>query len=84
MFLVLISFNPYYYPLIVDPVSVYYWLTAGILLKLPYLEQLPLTQSWTIPQPWRQGYVSLDKIRDKSDKEVDWGLFQKLNGQKSK
>jgi hypothetical protein len=26
----------------------------------------------------------LDKIRDKSDKEVDWGLFQKLNGQKSK
>jgi hypothetical protein len=84
MFLVLISFNPYYYPLMVDPVSVYYWLTAGILLKLPYLEQLPLTQSWTIPQAWRQGYAALDKIYYKSDKEVDWGLFEKFNGQKSK
>jgi hypothetical protein len=84
MFLVLISFNPYYYPLMVDPVSVYYWLTAGILLKLPFLEQLSPIQSWTIPQAWRQGCVALGKIGDKSDTEVDLGLLQKFNGQKSK
>jgi len=35
IFLLFISYNPYYYPLSVDPVSVYYWLFAGILLKLP-------------------------------------------------
>jgi hypothetical protein len=35
IFLLFISYNPYYYPLSVEPVSVYYWLFAGILLKLP-------------------------------------------------
>lgn len=38
VFLLLISYNPYYYPLSVEPVSVYYWLLAGILLKLPEIE----------------------------------------------
>jgi hypothetical protein len=35
IFILFISYNPYYYPLSVEPVSVYYWLFAGILLKLP-------------------------------------------------
>ncbi len=39
VFILLISYNPYYYPLAVDPVAVYYWFFAGILLKLPVLEQ---------------------------------------------
>ncbi len=39
VFVLLISYNPYYYPLAVDPVTVYYWFLAGILLKLPELEQ---------------------------------------------
>ncbi len=39
LFILLISYNPYYYPLTVDPVAVYYWFFAGILLKLPVLEQ---------------------------------------------
>ncbi|AUC60365.1 Bacterial cell division membrane protein [Cyanobacterium sp. HL-69] len=39
IFVVFISYNPYYYPLIVDPVNVYYWLTFGILLKLPSVEK---------------------------------------------
>jgi len=34
-YILFISYNPYYYPLSVEPVSVYYWLFAGILLKLP-------------------------------------------------
>ena len=34
-----ISYSPYYYPLDVDPVAVYYWLAAGIVLKIPELER---------------------------------------------
>jgi hypothetical protein len=39
IFVLFISYNPYYYPLAVDPVAVYYWFIAGMLLKLPALEQ---------------------------------------------
>jgi hypothetical protein len=43
IFLLFISYNPYYYPLSVEPVSVYYWLFAGLLLKLPEIsEKLPI------------------------------------------
>ena len=42
LFIVLISYNTYYYPLIIEPVAIYYWLIAGILLKLPEInEKLP-------------------------------------------
>ncbi len=37
-FLLLININPYYYPLAVDPVNVYYWLIGGLILKLPEIE----------------------------------------------
>lgn len=39
MFVLFISLFPYYYPLDVDPVNIYYWLAAGIVLKLPVLER---------------------------------------------
>ena len=39
LFIVVISYNSYWYPLDTDPVAVYYWFVAGILLKLPYLDQ---------------------------------------------
>ncbi len=39
IFIILISFNTYYYPLLVDPVAIYYWFFAGVLLKLPELEK---------------------------------------------
>jgi hypothetical protein len=35
----LISYNTYYYPLDVDPVAVYYWFAAGMILKLPELDR---------------------------------------------
>jgi len=35
VFVLFISYNIYYYPLVVDPVAVYYWFFAGVLLKLP-------------------------------------------------
>lgn len=37
-FVFFISYFPYYYPLDVDPVNVYYWLAAGIALKLPDID----------------------------------------------
>ncbi|MFM2429721.1 MAG: hypothetical protein RLZZ511_934 [Cyanobacteriota bacterium] len=38
-FVLFISYNTYYYPLDVDPVAVYYWFIAGMILKLPLLDQ---------------------------------------------
>ncbi|MGL5081493.1 MAG: hypothetical protein ACRC8A_08395 [Microcoleaceae cyanobacterium] len=38
-FIFLISYNSYWYPLDTDPIAVYYWLVAGILLKIPQFEQ---------------------------------------------
>lgn len=37
--ILLVTGNPYYYPLAVDPVAVYYWFMAGLLLKLPQLDR---------------------------------------------
>ncbi|MDF5728817.1 MAG: hormogonium polysaccharide biosynthesis protein HpsL [Rhizonema sp. PD38] len=39
VFILFISYNTYYYPLDVDPVAVYYWFSAGILLKLPVIDK---------------------------------------------
>lgn len=38
IFILIVSYFPYYYPLDVDPVAVYYWFIAGLLLKLPEIE----------------------------------------------
>ncbi|TVQ44602.1 MAG: hypothetical protein EA365_09840 [Gloeocapsa sp. DLM2.Bin57] len=37
LFILLISYNLWYYPLVVDPVNVYYWFFIGVLLKLPQI-----------------------------------------------
>ncbi len=39
-YVLVISYNTYYYPLDVDPVAVYYWFAAGMILKLPELDRL--------------------------------------------
>ena len=39
VFILFISYNTYYYPLDVDPVAVYYWFAAGLLLKLPEIDK---------------------------------------------
>jgi hypothetical protein len=39
LFILFISYNTYYYPLDVDPVAIYYWIFAGVLLKLPELDR---------------------------------------------
>lgn len=38
VFVLFISYFPYYYALDVDPVNVYYWMAAGIALKLPEID----------------------------------------------
>lgn len=39
VFVLFISYFPYYYPLDVDPVNVYYWVAAGLVLRLPEIDQ---------------------------------------------
>jgi hypothetical protein len=39
LFILTMSYNTYYYPLDVDPVAVYYWFFAGVILKLPEIEK---------------------------------------------
>lgn len=39
VFILIISYNTYYYPLDVDPVCVYYWYAAGVVYKLPEIDR---------------------------------------------
>jgi hypothetical protein len=50
VFILFISYNTYYYPLDVDPVAVYYWFAAGILLKLPEIDKLERLQEEQLEQ----------------------------------
>ncbi|MEO0648298.1 MAG: hypothetical protein AAFZ17_19465, partial [Cyanobacteria bacterium J06650_10] len=51
VFVLFISYCPYYYPLDVDPVAVYYWLAAGIVLKIPELERQEAEKAALLAQP---------------------------------
>jgi hypothetical protein len=39
VFMLIIGYFPYWYPLDTDPVAVYYWLFAGVLFRLPSLDK---------------------------------------------
>ncbi|MDJ0730393.1 MAG: hormogonium polysaccharide biosynthesis protein HpsL [Crocosphaera sp.] len=39
VFILIISYFPYWYPLDTDPVAVYYWFFAGIIFKLPVIDK---------------------------------------------
>ena len=45
VFVLIISYFPYWYPLDTDPVAVYYWLFTGVLLKLPAIDKLEKQKS---------------------------------------
>jgi hypothetical protein len=49
-FILFISYQTYYYPLDVDPVCVYYWVLAGIVLKLPDIDQQEREKSQELPK----------------------------------
>jgi hypothetical protein len=39
VFVLIISYNTYYYPLDVDPVAVYYWYFVGVIYRLPDIDR---------------------------------------------
>ncbi|HAX80463.1 MAG TPA: hypothetical protein DCY88_32660 [Cyanobacteria bacterium UBA11372] len=39
VFVLIISYNTYWYPLDTDPVCVYYWFFAGVILRLPEIDK---------------------------------------------
>ncbi|MFB2939128.1 hormogonium polysaccharide biosynthesis protein HpsL [Aerosakkonemataceae cyanobacterium BLCC-F154] len=39
VFILVISYNTYWYPLDTDPVAVYYWFIIGVLVRLPEIER---------------------------------------------
>ena len=39
VFLLIITYFPYWYPLDTDPVCVYYWFFAGVILKMPLIDK---------------------------------------------
>jgi hypothetical protein len=45
VFILIIGYFPYWYPLDTDPVAVYYWFFAGIIFKLPDLEKMQIENS---------------------------------------
>jgi hypothetical protein len=45
VFILVITYFPYWYPLDTDPVAVYYWFFAGILLKLPVIDRQEIKQA---------------------------------------
>ena len=69
VFILFISYNTYYYPLDVDPVAVYYWFAAGILLKLPEIDKLERVQE-----------EKLEQVQSKKSK----GGFKKIQNTKQK
>jgi hypothetical protein len=57
VFVAMISFCPYWYPLDTDPVAVYYWFFAGIIFRLPSIER----QKNTIPKGQLTPSIQLSK-----------------------
>ncbi|MEM8781128.1 MAG: hypothetical protein AAGF26_20185, partial [Cyanobacteria bacterium P01_G01_bin.49] len=39
VFIFIISYFPYWYPLDTDPVAVYYWFFAGVIFRLPLIDK---------------------------------------------
>lgn len=55
VFIFFISYQTYYYPLDVDPVTVYYWMFVGMTLKIPEIER---------QEEERQAALGLDEAED--------------------
>jgi hypothetical protein len=39
VFILIITYLPYWYPLDTDPVAIYYWFFAGVILKIPKIDE---------------------------------------------
>ena len=81
VFILIITYFPYWYPLDTDPVSVYYWFFAGVLLKLPAIEKQNLlikeepinevSEPKVLPRNGERTYRNSDRInRRKAGKTI--------------
>ncbi|WP_016953239.1 hormogonium polysaccharide biosynthesis protein HpsL [Anabaena sp. PCC 7108] len=57
VFILFISYNTYYYPLDVDPVAVYYWLSAGIAFKLPAIDKQQNAEQIEVKSTGKKGRI---------------------------
>jgi hypothetical protein len=68
VFVLIISYNTYWYPLDTDPVAVYYWFFAGAILALPAIDRqelrkLKLVQQQDEPDAQKNGKKKVSKPR---------------------
>ncbi|NES96019.1 MAG: hypothetical protein F6K32_12430 [Desertifilum sp. SIO1I2] len=54
VFILIISYQTYWYPLDTDPVAVYYWFFAGVLLRLPEIDKRESLQADILAQQAEQ------------------------------
>lgn len=64
VFITFFTLNPQYYPLDVDPVSVYYWVLAGVLLKLPKIDK-QLQEEKQKKVPLNESQLNQQQVREK-------------------
>ncbi|WAL61279.1 hormogonium polysaccharide biosynthesis protein HpsL [Thermocoleostomius sinensis] len=69
LFVLFISYNTYYYPLDVDPVAVYYWFFAGVILKLPEIERLAKLEPQVEEKSKSKGKFNKKKRKQKRKKK---------------
>lgn len=62
VFVLLISYNTYWYPLDTDPVAVYYWFLAGVILKLPEIDRQEQEQKHLL-EPEEEGQKNKKRNR---------------------
>lgn len=58
VFILIVSYQTYWYPLDTDPVSVYYWFFAGVIFRLPDIDK---QEQKRLAEEAEQGEVSPDK-----------------------
>lgn len=74
VFILLIGLNTYWYPLDTDPVCIYYWFFAGVILKLPEIDKQEQEKLLAIlekdPEYQRQQKIKANRAARKAAKKA--------------
>lgn len=74
VFMLLIGLNTYWYPLDTDPVAIYYWFFAGVVLKLPEIDKQEQEKRLAIlekdPEYQRQQKIKANRAARKAGKKA--------------
>ncbi|MBR8829529.1 MAG: hormogonium polysaccharide biosynthesis protein HpsL [Gomphosphaeria aponina SAG 52.96 = DSM 107014] len=65
VFILIISYFPYWYPLDTDPVAIYYWLFAGVIFKLPVIDKQEEQEPGTEVESLGNKKLKLKRLRKK-------------------